>query len=108
MGTPAAGKEQHDARIAEAEPSERLRGFRDIVREHFDMRVERYVRRLAALADLVEVTRGDVAGGRGTKGVEADDAGRGSRFERAAKARVVGGEKRVDARERAKKPGSLG
>ncbi len=69
----------------------------------------RYVRRefsvwrRAALAYLVEVAGGDVAGARGTKGVEADGAGRGGGFERAAKARVVGGEERIDASEGAKK-----
>ena len=61
--------------------------------------------RRGALADLVEVASGDVARPRGTKGVEADRTGRGGRLERAAEARVVGGEERIDAREETKKPG---
>ena len=93
-------------RVIKAEPSERLRGLRDIAGEHVDMCVQLSVWRRGALAEFVQVAGGDVAPARGTEGMEADCCRRGGRFERAAKARVVGGEERIDASEGAEKPGA--
>ena len=94
--------------LIKTEPGERLPRLRDIAGEHVDMCVQLCVWRRAALAEFVQVAGGDVAPSRRTEGMEADCSRRGGRFERAAKARIGGGEKRIDAREGSENRRGLG
>ena len=92
MRTTRCREAQHDARLAvEAEAIEHSAGLGDIPRQHIQVRVQRFIRRRAARAYLVEIAGCDVADTVGTKSVEGDGSRQSGCFEGVAKPCVVGG-----------------